>query len=79
MSRGRYKLIERFEDGQVHLYDLEADLGERSDLAAEQPERVVEMRERLHAWYGEVGAEFLSALPDGPAPWWPLEGARGGL
>ncbi len=67
----RYKLIERYEDGQVHLYDLEADVGERNDLAAEQPERVAQMRARLHAWYGEVGAEFLSALPDGPEPWRP--------
>ncbi|MCY3971560.1 MAG: sulfatase [Acidobacteria bacterium] len=69
ISRGRYKLIERYEDGQVHLYDLEADIGERNDLAAEEPERVAEMRARLHAWYGQVGAEFLSALPDGPEPW----------
>ena len=69
ISRGRYKLIERYEDGQVHLYDLEADVGERSDLASEQPDRVVDMRARLHDWYEEVGAEFLSALPDGPEPW----------
>ena len=57
--------------GQVHLYDLEADEGERNDLAAEQPDRVAEMRARLHAWYGEVGAQFLTALPDGPEPWRP--------
>ncbi|MYA08831.1 MAG: sulfatase [Holophagales bacterium] len=71
IARGRYKLIERYEDGQVHLYDLAADVGERNDLAAEQPERLAEMRARLHAWYGDVGAEFLSALPDGPEPWRP--------
>lgn len=71
ISRGRFKLIERYEDGEVHLYDLEADVGERRDLAAEQPDRVAAMRQRLHAWYGEVGAQFLSALPDGPDPWRP--------
>ena len=71
ISQGRYKLVERYEDGRVHLYDLEADVGERNDLAAEQPERVAAMRERLHAWYGEVGAQFLSALPEGPEPWQP--------
>ncbi len=71
ISQGRYKLIERYEDGRVHLYDLEGDVGERNDLAAEQPERVAEMRARLHAWYDEVGAQFLSALPDGPEPWQP--------
>lgn len=73
IARGQYKLIERYEDGQVHLYDLEADIGERNDLAAEEPERVAEMRARLHAWYGRVGARFLSALPDGPEPWRPAE------
>ncbi len=35
IARGRYKLIERYEDGQVHLYDLDADVGEGNDLAAE--------------------------------------------
>ncbi len=79
IARGRYKLIERYEDGQVHLYDLEADIGERNDLAAAQPERVSEMRARLHAWYGDVGAEFLSALPDGPEPWRPpMQAGDGG-
>ena len=71
ISQGRYKLIERYEDGRVHLYDLEGDVGERNDLAAEQPERAAAMRARLHAWYDEVGAQFLSALPDGPEPWQP--------
>ncbi len=71
IARGRYKLIERYEDGRVHLYDLEADVGERNDLAAGQPERAAEMRARLHGWYGEVGAQFLSAPPDGPDPWRP--------
>lgn len=73
ISRGRYKLIERYEDGQVHLYDLEADVGERNDLRDQQPERAAAMRARLHAWYEKVGAEFLSALPDGPEPWQPPE------
>ncbi|MXW01150.1 MAG: sulfatase [Holophagales bacterium] len=79
IARGAYKLVERYEDGQVHLYDLETDVGERNDLATEEPERVAEMRARLHAWYGEVGAEFLSALPDGPAPWRPpMQAGDGG-
>ena len=77
ISQGPYKLVERYEDGRVHLYDLEADVGERNDLAAEQPERVAAMRERLHAWYGEVGAQFLSALPEGPEPWRPAEASAG--
>lgn len=68
---GDWKLIERFEDGRVHLYNLADDLGERHDLAADQPQRVNAMREKLHAWYEQVDAKFLQAKPDGPQPWRP--------
>ncbi|GMR24004.1 MAG: hypothetical protein BMS9Abin37_2490 [Acidobacteriota bacterium] len=68
---GRYKLVERYEDGRVHLYDLETDAGEQNDVASDHGARVDDMRKRLHAWYGDVDAKFLSALPDGPAPWQP--------
>ncbi len=68
---GNYKLIERFEDGRVHLYNLADDLGERDDLAEQLPGKVRTMRQRLHAWYAEVDAKFLEPKPDGPAPWRP--------
>ena len=53
---GDHKLIERFDDGSVELYDLAADLGEQHDLAAEQPELAERLRARLTAWRDEVGA-----------------------
>jgi arylsulfatase A-like enzyme len=68
---GPWKLVERFEDGQVHLYNLDQDLGERQDLAALHGDRVKEMRARLHTWYREVGARFLRPLDGGPEPWRP--------
>ena len=68
---GRWKLLERFEDGGVHLYDLEQDLGELTDAAEREPARVATMRARLHAWYREVDAKFLAARDGGPAPWTP--------
>lgn len=68
---GDEKLIERFEDGRVHLYDLKRDPGERTDLASRRPDRVARLRARLHKWYLDVGAQFLRAKPDGPAPWRP--------
>ena len=68
---GPWKLLERYEDGQVHLYNLDEDLGERRDLAPSQTDRVTTMRERLHAWYGEVNAQFLQPLDGGPEPWRP--------
>jgi arylsulfatase A-like enzyme len=70
---GDWKLIENYEDGSVQLYNLRADIGERTDLAAAEPARVKTMRARLHAWYRETGAKFLSAKPDGPQPWKPGE------
>ena len=72
MRDGDWKLIERFEDGHVHLYNLRDDLSEQHDVAAEHPDRVAAMRTRLHAWYAEVGARFLEPKsPDGPRPWRP--------
>jgi arylsulfatase A-like enzyme len=69
---GDYKLIERFEDGRNHLYNLKSDIGERHDLAAEMPDRVASMKSRLHAWYQDVDAKFLQPKRLGDAvPWRP--------
>lgn len=68
---GNYKLIERFEDGRVHLYNLADDPGERDDLAEKLPGKVRTMRKRLHAWYAEVDAKFLQPKSGGPGPWRP--------
>ena len=73
IREGDYKLIERFEDGRVHLYNLKDDIGELNDIAARQPDRVAEMRSRLHEWYQEVDAKFLQKKDDGPEPWRPRE------
>ena len=53
---GRYKLIERFDDGSVELYDLEDDLGEQRDLAPEKPELAEDLRRQLVAWREHVDA-----------------------
>jgi arylsulfatase A-like enzyme len=68
---GQWKLIERFEDGRVHLFNLAEDLSEKRDLAGDQPDRVAAMRAKLHAWYKEVDAKFLTRKADGPEPWRP--------
>lgn len=67
---GKFKLFERYEDGRVHLYDLEVDIGEANDLAAAMPDRVQQMRSRLHDWYRTVDAKFLQPK-DGKTPWKP--------
>lgn len=68
---GDWKLIERYEDGQVHLFNLADDVGEQHDLAEQQPEQVESMRRKLHAWYQQVDAKFLQAKNNGPQPWRP--------
>jgi arylsulfatase A-like enzyme len=68
---GDWKLIERYEDGRVQLYNLRADAGEQNDLAAGEPARVNALRQALHAWYRDTGAEFLRPKTDGPQPWRP--------
>ncbi len=69
---GDWKLVERYEDGRVHLYNLANDIGEQNDVAAEHDERVQQMRSKLHTWYKEVDAKFLEPKgKDGPMPWRP--------
>ncbi len=70
IREGDYKLIERFEDGRVHLYNLADDVGEQHDIAAEKPDLVNRLRETLHAWYDEVDARFLEPGAAG-VPWHP--------
>ena len=68
---GDYKLFERYEDGTVHLYNLKEDIGEQKDLASSMPEKVTEMRKKLHLWYKEVDAKFLQENGDSGKPWSP--------
>ncbi|WP_182865329.1 sulfatase [Rhodopirellula sp. JC639] len=68
---GDWKLVERYEDGAVHLYNLADDIGERDDLADQHAERVAKMRSMLHSWYQDVDAKFLRPKENGPMPWQP--------
>jgi arylsulfatase A-like enzyme len=56
IRRGDEKLIHFFEGDRWELYDLANDLSESTDLAAERPGRVAEMRAALQAWWAETGA-----------------------
>ncbi|TWU64695.1 sulfatase [Crateriforma conspicua] len=69
---GNYKLVERYEDGRIHLYDLSRDVGEKNDLADSMPDKAEQMRHRLHDWYQDVNAQFLREK-NGNQPWVPSE------
>jgi arylsulfatase A-like enzyme len=58
VRRGDWKLIEWQEDNRVELFNLAADLGEKTDLASREPARVERLRTELHAWQRDVGAKF---------------------
>ncbi|MEZ5401516.1 MAG: sulfatase [Bryobacteraceae bacterium] len=88
IREGRYKLIESFGDyvdldtreyvpkPRIELFDLDADRGERIDLAARQPARARAMQAKLRQWIAASGAEV-----PGPNPHYDpkraLEEARG--
>ena len=61
---GDFKLIEFLDDLRVELYNLREDIGEQHNLAARMPEKVAQLRERLHAWRREVGAQMPARNPD---------------
>ena len=66
IREGKYKLIEWFEqsktgeDGALELFDLESDLGERHNLAADMPDLANRMFEKLKKWRKEVGAQEMT-------------------
>ena len=56
--KGRWKLSDR--SGRVELYDLQKDIAEKHNLAAERPDIVQEMQGQLNAWCTEVTDECES-------------------
>lgn len=64
VRRGDWKLIEWQEDDRAELFNLAADLGEKADLAAKEPQRVAQLRAELHEWQKQVGAKFPMPNPN---------------
>jgi arylsulfatase A-like enzyme len=59
---GNWKLIEFFEDGELELYNLKNDLGEKNNLAAKQPEKVKELHAAMLKWRKETKAPVPTKL-----------------
>lgn len=55
---GTYKLIRRYDDESLELYDLTDDLGEKRNLAAEKPAVAKRLNERLQEWLKETAAQM---------------------
>ena len=58
IRQGDYKLIERYEDDSVELYNLRKDLSEKTDLAAKMPQKAKQLKAELDKWLKETGAKM---------------------
>ncbi|MFM8415710.1 MAG: sulfatase [Planctomycetota bacterium] len=61
---GPWRLVHFYEDDRDELYDLAADAGETTDLAAREPARAKALREKLDAWLTDVGAQMPVSNPN---------------
>jgi arylsulfatase A len=63
IRKGKWKLIERYEDGTLELYDLERDPSEQSNKAYVNPEIARELQAQLAAWRESVDANMPRPNP----------------
>ena len=60
---GDWKLIERYEDGHLELYNLATDPGERDNLARRRPAVAKRLLDALRRWRRSVGATMPPPNP----------------
>lgn len=63
---GDLKLIEFFEDGATHLFDLGVDPGEQVDLVTDRPGDARRLLARLRGWRQSVGARMPRSESNSP-------------
>lgn len=63
---GDYKLIKRYETGDLELYNLAKDLGETTNLIKTHPELTTQLNEKLDNWLTETNAAMPRLLKDIP-------------
>ena len=64
VRQGNWKLIQWSDDNKTELFDLSRDIGEKNDLAAQQPARVQKMTALLNDWKKRVGARDATPNPN---------------
>ncbi|WP_339707363.1 sulfatase [uncultured Kriegella sp.] len=69
IRKGKWKLLEFFEDNHLELYNLKSDLGENHNLAEKHPDIVADLYHNLKAWRKSIDAKYPSTNPQYiPAP-----------
>ena len=61
---GDWKLMEFMEDKRVELYNLTEDIGEKTNLAATQPDKATALLATLHAWQASIQAPMPTPNTD---------------
>lgn len=60
---GDYKLIRRYDDDSLELYNLKDDISERNNLASRNPELAKQLDDKLKSWLTEVDARLPTKGP----------------
>jgi arylsulfatase A len=55
---GQYKLIRRYDDHSLELFDLANDVGEKRNLAAQKPDLAAKLDEKLGRWLKDTEARM---------------------
>jgi arylsulfatase A len=58
IRHGDWKLIEFFDTGEIELYNLADDIGEKNNLAKSMPDKADELKNLLTDWRESTGAEI---------------------
>jgi arylsulfatase A-like enzyme len=69
VRQGDWKLIHLFESGEDELYHTGRDIGEAKNVAADYPELVQELSERIGRWVAEANAPPMTPNPEYDAAW----------
>ncbi len=64
MRDGDWLLVEFYDEEILELYNLSGDIGEKSDLSENHPERVTSMREALDKWRKENNVQYNTPNPE---------------
>ena len=65
IREGDYKLIKRYDDDSIELYDLATDLGERKNLANASPEMAQKLKSKLDDWLRDSHAKMPVRIAPG--------------
>jgi len=59
-----WKLIQFLEDDRYELFDLDNDIGEKTNVISENEDIAMRLKESLAAWQQDVGAKMITPNPN---------------